>query len=244
MAATRNILRGLVSTSLVAVCVLAAAPAAQAGKRTTTTRSTQSTTPGTAGDSNSSTTTISSTSSTTSAGSPSPSSTCGSQVHEQPFSRWGDTKDYVLAPGGTFEAGTSGWLLSKAAIVGENESYFVHKAGESKSLSIQPGGSAISAPICLEADYPTFRFFARSTGAAGGDLKVEVLFAGAGGTSTYPAGTVTPSSGWKPSPVMATVFNRFCDKMGGTASIQLRFTPQGPSGWLIDDVYVDPHRRN
>src|SRR5262245_26601218 len=75
---------------------------------------------------------------------------CDAQTFEQPFVPWADVASYVIAPNGTFENGSSGWALSGGASVGlGNESYNVHGAGESRSLSLPSGSSATSASMCV-----------------------------------------------------------------------------------------------
>src|SRR3989442_4332881 len=67
---------------------------------------------------------------------------CDSQTFEQPFVPWADVANYVIAPNGTFENGSSGWTLSGgASVVSGNESYNVHGAGEFRSLALPSGSS-------------------------------------------------------------------------------------------------------
>src|ERR1700704_280721 len=57
----------------------------------------------------------------------------------QVFSRWGDQRNYVLAPDGGFEAGAAGWSLSRGATVGGgNESYSLNRRGGSKIPGLSP----------------------------------------------------------------------------------------------------------
>src|ERR687886_323383 len=42
------------------------------------------------------------------------------------FQALGDSSDYFLAPGGSFESGASGWSLTGASVVSGNESSKVH----------------------------------------------------------------------------------------------------------------------
>src|SRR4051794_40927743 len=85
---------------------------------------------------------------------------------EQPFLRWGDPARYVLAPDGGCEAGAAGWSRSGAETMADNESFYVHAAGESAALELQPGGSATSPAMCVGIEHPTLRLFARRQGSA------------------------------------------------------------------------------
>src|SRR2546421_12436042 len=56
---------------------------------------------------------------------------CGNQVESQTFSRWGDTNNYTLVTGGTFEVGSLPWALLSGASVGSgNESYYVNASSD------------------------------------------------------------------------------------------------------------------
>ena len=70
---------------------------------------------------------------------------CSPKPASQAFARWGDTAQYNLAPGGSFEAGTASWSLSgRASMVSGNEPWKVAGAGHSRSLKLPPGASATS----------------------------------------------------------------------------------------------------
>src|SRR5918997_4112204 len=77
------------------------------------------------------------------------SADCTAGPLEQPFRPWLDPADYVLIPGGTFEGGTSRWSLDGANVVQGNEPFYVHAAGETRSLRIGSGDSATSGTICV-----------------------------------------------------------------------------------------------
>src|SRR5437764_3907121 len=74
---------------------------------------------------------------------------CGNQIESQPFAPWGDYSSYTPVPGGSFEQGTVGWLLSGgAAIATGNESFHVGGARDSHSLALPTGSSATSPASC------------------------------------------------------------------------------------------------
>ena len=41
---------------------------------------------------------------------------CPEQPTTKAFAKWGDTRDYALVPGGSFENGKLGWSFSNASI--------------------------------------------------------------------------------------------------------------------------------
>jgi hypothetical protein len=158
-----------------------------------------------------------------------------------------DKKDYVLAPGGNVEGSLAGWSLTggAAAVAGGAPPVTGAPAG-TKSLLIPSGGSVTSAPMCVAAHSPFFRFEAKNTGAAG-QLKVEVLYLdGPKFTGQREAGTITAGATWAPT-------NRLSLSQGimgvngsstSQATVAFRFTPVGAGGrWQVDDLYVDPYRR-
>jgi hypothetical protein len=167
----------------------------------------------------------------------------GSQV----FSRWGDQRDYVLAPEGGFEGGGAGWSLSGGAkVVAGNESYYLDGAGDSKSLSLPAGSSAVSPPICMEIDTPVFRLMDRNTGEPSSRLRVEAVFSLLGLIHTDVVETLSGGSAWAPSQPISTVLG--LSTIVGTlipSSIEIRFRPLDAKGnWQIDDLYVDPFCRH
>lgn len=171
---------------------------------------------------------------------------CTYPPYEQPFARWGDQANYILAPGGSFEGGANGWSLNNAAVDSGNESYYVGGAGDSHSLKIGPGGSALTPTMCVGIDRPTLRFFARSSA---GLLSLSTLAVSVrvetslGLVVELPVGVVTPNTRWTPSlpmPVLASLLPLLPNDM---TPVQFRFTPVLGASWWIDDVYVDPRAR-
>ena len=171
---------------------------------------------------------------------------CPSLAFEQPFLPWVDPADYVLTPNGTFEAGSSRWSLNGAQVVQGNEPYYVHGAGESKSLAIGAGGSATSGTMCVGVNEPTLRLFMRSSSASlTSRLKVEVLFEDAlGNVLAAPIGYVPAlgATSWTPHVPMVVGVNLLA-LVNDQIPVQFRFTAQGSADWQIDDVYVDPRRQ-
>ncbi len=167
-------------------------------------------------------------------------SACDNATLTQPFLPWGDTASYKLVPGGSFENGTAGWTLSGGArAVSGSEPYGATGTAGSWSLYLPTGATAQSPYTCVDAAYPSLRFFARNNGLLSNVLVQVVYQAPLLGTVTIPVGTVTLSGGWQPTLSMLTASAVPGALTGGTAQVALRFTALlGAS--QIDDVFVDP----
>jgi hypothetical protein len=166
----------------------------------------------------------------------------------KPFSPWGDDAKYAFAPNGGFESGAGGWTLTGGAkVVSGNESFFVHGSRERYSLSLPPGSTAKSAPMCVSLLNGKMRFFMANAGAANARLKVQVLYNGGVGSllglvggllGLSEVGYVSSGAAWQPSPAIGM--------LGGTLplltrSVQFRFSAPADGGaFRIDDVYLDP----
>lgn len=172
---------------------------------------------------------------------------CNYTGAEQVFKPWGDEHSYVLAPDGGFEAGGTGWALTGGATtVAGNESFYLNNAGDSHSLSLPAGSSALSPSICMSIDTPIFRLFARNTGDPSSGLRVEATYVLLGLVRTKAISTVYAEPSWAPSQQLSTVLS--LSTVVGTvtpSSIQIRITPLGSGGqWQVDDVYIDPFARH
>lgn len=165
----------------------------------------------------------------------------------QVFSPWGDQHSYVLAPDGGFEAAGQGWYLGGGAnVVSGNESFNLNGAGDSRSLALPAGSTAVSPPICMSIDTPIFRLVARNSGDTSSGLRVEATYVLLGLVRTKTISTVYGNASWAPSQQMSTVLS--LSTIVGTvipSSIQIRITPVGSGGnWQVDDVYIDPFARH
>jgi hypothetical protein len=165
---------------------------------------------------------------------------------EQVFKPWGDQSRYVLAPDGGFEAGGAGWSLAGGARAVEgNESFFLNDSADAKSLALPAGSSAVSPPICMSIDTPSFRLLARNTGDPASYLKVEATYPLLGLIRTKTLSTVKSAPSWAPTQQMSTVLT--LSTIVGTlipSAIQIRITPVGSGNWQVDDLYVDPFARH
>src|SRR5437763_13351839 len=91
---------------------------------------------------------------------------CGSQQESQVFSPWGDSNNYFLLTGGSFE-GVQSWVLTGGAgRVSANETFHVHSSSDQYSLALPSGSQATSPAVCTSIYNPTLRFFARNTGSS------------------------------------------------------------------------------
>jgi len=170
---------------------------------------------------------------------------CSPKPASQVFARWGDSSQYNLAPGGSFEAGAAAWSLSgKASIVSGNEPWKVAGAGHTRSLKLPPGASATSPTICVGLEHPTIRFFAKNNSALLSTLSVEVITeTSLGLTVPVPVGVMLPSGQWKPGPKFLVVANLLPLLPGEHTPVRFRVTSIGTGTWSVDDFYVDPRCR-
>jgi hypothetical protein len=166
---------------------------------------------------------------------------CDEAKLTQPFARWGDSSTYELAPGGDFEGSLAGWTLSGgAARVAGSEPYATTGAAGAYSLALPAAASAQSPYVCVNASYPTFRFFAR--GGLLSTVVVQVVYKTLLGPVALPLGTALPGGAWQPTAPMLTGSLVGALLTGGTAQAALRFTALIGSS-RIDDVFVDPRMR-
>jgi hypothetical protein len=170
-------------------------------------------------------------------------SACDSAALTQPFAAWGDTNVYKLAPGGTFEGGASGWTLSGGAgTVSGSEPFGATGSVGSRSLDLPAGASATSPFTCVNAAYPTFRFFGDNTGLLS-TVAVSVVYnVPIVGEVAVPVGVFALSGSWAPSAPMLTASAVTGLLSGGTTEVALRFTALTGNS-RIDDVFVDPKMR-
>jgi hypothetical protein len=102
------------------------------------------------------------------------SKTCEGQAFSQPFTSFGDSRDYTLAPGGEFNGpSTEGWTFAGGAHLVTA----MRPNGDSGgALALPSGGSAISPPICVTLSYPIARVWVQGALATRG-VSVSVSYA-------------------------------------------------------------------
>jgi hypothetical protein len=161
-------------------------------------------------------------------------SACNVSPLSQPFAPWLDPASYELAPGGDFES--SGWSLTGgAARVPGSERFAATGTLGSWSLSLPAGATAQSPATCVDAAYPTVRFFTSGTGL----VSVSVVY----GDLVLPAGVTVAAGGWSPSLVSLTSSALAGAASDGSAQVSLRLTSLA-GDVHVDDVYVDPWNRS
>ncbi|MFZ0383932.1 MAG: hypothetical protein WCD11_26630 [Solirubrobacteraceae bacterium] len=161
-------------------------------------------------------------------------SACNVASLSQPFAPWLDPSSYELAPGGDFES--DGWSLSGGAQrVPGSEPFAATGTVGSWSLSLPAGASAQSPPTCVDAAYPTIRFFTQGTGL----LEVNVVY----GNVTLPAGVDLVVGGWAPSLPMLTDSALVAATSDGSAQVSIQLNALA-GDVRVDDVFVDPWNRS
>lgn len=162
-----------------------------------------------------------------------------------PFAPWSDTASYALVPGGSFEQtkGSATWSFAGAKTVPGNESFHVHGATDSRSLSLPDLSTATTPTLCVSEATPSIRLFATNDGALASPLTIDLGVVSKGVTWTRLATLVADAPGWVPSPIIALNLPPSALR-NGTVSVVFRFTAQGGGGaWRIDDFYLDPFKR-
>lgn len=204
-----------------------------------------------------STTTTTTTTTTTPVPAPTATPTgCTPMATTKAFGHLADTADYFLAPGGSFETGTTaGWTLSGGAkIVSSNESLGV-TAG-SKALQLGVGATATSPAFCVDESNPSFRFASKVSSLDGGYAAL-VVYRDAAGTvksTQFLASTdgtfYNKANSWVASPIAPLATAIPLVQGGSTASVQLKFIGTTKAYGIfvganatIDSVMVDPYRR-
>jgi len=157
---------------------------------------------------------------------------CNSNALSQPFRAWLDPASYELAPGGTF-ASSSWELRGGATLVPGGEPWAVAGSLSSHSLSLPAGASATSPATCVNAAYPTIRFFVSGVGVVG----VSIVYDGI----VIPSGVVVAGGAWAPG-LMAVTGSAITGALnGGTAHVSLRLTGMAGDP-TVSDVWIDPYR--
>jgi hypothetical protein len=170
---------------------------------------------------------------------------CPASPVTTPFAQWGDSNNYFLLPGGSFEgtADQVGWTLSGASLSSGNEPFFVNDSGDSQSLTIAGGGTATSPFFCVDNTMTSLRFFAQQT-ASGAGLRVRALVQNSNGdVNSVPVARLIDGSmsDWAPTDVIPGDTSGLSDDQTLTVALQFTVRPSGAS-WQIDDLYVDPYR--
>jgi len=170
-------------------------------------------------------------------------SACDGAPLSQPFLKWGDTSPYKLVPGGDFETGAKGWTFSGGAqIVSGSEPFGVTGSVGRYSLYLPAGASAQSPYTCVDAAYPSFRFFDRNRGLLSTTLVQLVYKLPLLGPVDLPVGAALLNMTWGPSLPMLTLSAVPGLLGGGYAQVAVRFTAL-TGATQLDDVFIDPRMK-
>lgn len=175
--------------------------------------------------------------------------TCSSPLIENPFARFGDRRNYVMAPSGSFENGTAGWQLSGGARrVTEADPVDLGDNDGAGMLALSARASVVSPTMCVDLDYPTFRLLAKAVRLRdAAEFKIEIVYPDARKpqweelTKFDAKQFVYAGSGW----LLTSDLDMKPDLGGKTAGfrrVAFRFTSLSGE-WRMDDLYVDPRRR-
>lgn len=156
----------------------------------------------------------------------------------QVFAPEGDNNWYTIAPGGSFTSGAPGWTLNGASV-------FSRGSGLNSFVTINGGGTAISAPFCVSSGTPYFRFWARKVVSnSWGSMNVSVIWTNSSGQRQVTGiGNLGPNNNW----TLSTPYGLGAilpTASGATYTVQLEFAPlSGGSSLQVSDVYIDPYSR-
>ena len=163
--------------------------------------------------------------------------TCQDPIIVNPFTTFGDLRDYVLAPYGDFEHSyMDGWSLEGGAGTVIDE----HGNG---ALDLPAGSTATSPAMCIDLNYPTVRFFVRNV-VEEGDLEVQVMYVDH--KKAYKPKTVKKLKAKRPYGLTKDI--KIDPDRGGKEEgwrrIAFRFVADEDKGnFRVDDLYVDPRLR-
>jgi hypothetical protein len=176
--------------------------------------------------------------------------TCTAPLIQNPFLRFGDQRDYVMAPDGSFEdAVLSGWQLSGSARrVTEADPVDLGADDGAGMLSLAARATAISPTMCVDLNYPTFRVLTKAVGRTdSSEFKIEVIYPDSAKPtweelSKFDGKQFTNAgSGWRLTNDM-DMNPSIGGKAAGFRRVAFRFTALTGT-WRVDDLYVDPRRR-
>ena len=165
---------------------------------------------------------------------------CPGVTYTQPFTAWGDSNSYFLAPGGSFEGSNSWSLAGGAQVAAGNEPFYLNSHSDLHSLLLPPGSSATSPAMCLAVLSPHMRLVGKSSDGSG--VHVDVYATGLLGLIKLPvSANIALSSSWGPSgDVSLLLQNVLAVTDLGKTSVVFRFSPIGSASVQMDDVYIDP----
>ncbi len=175
-----------------------------------------------------------------------PAPACEEVNASQVFLPWGDSDYYAGVPGGDFE-GSLSWLTEGSPeLIAEGSPFEVGGETSSSAVLINEGDSITSPPMCINRFFPHVRFTARSTNGNASRLKVLALWTDSKGKPKVTKLDDQHDDEYTRWEISEKVHLRGAlPKDERIHDLQLRFQIDGKStSWLIDDVYIDPYKRN
>jgi hypothetical protein len=176
---------------------------------------------------------------------------CTAPALFNPLTAFKDRRHYFVAPAGDFEdPALPGWQLTGgAALTASGSNTGVTGQSQSNSLLLPPGASATSPEMCVDLDYPTFRFFASQTAEdTDSELAVDVIYPALTRNNVREATKfrLKAKDGWKLSDDVKLEPQRL-GKAAGWRKIAVRFRVKPgnkPAAYRIDDILIDPRLHN
>lgn len=164
--------------------------------------------------------------------------TCPQRAVEPLLAAFDDPSLYYVAPGGSFEGGSTSWTAASGVrLVAENEPWQIEPG--TRSLAVGPGGRTTSPQLCLEQREESMRLFVKAPGRPGSRLAVTTTTQSARGTRTTTTLIDGSRAGWLLTPPV-----KIPDTTAGSGVQLLRISlsTRGPGTFLVDDVLIDPWR--
>jgi hypothetical protein len=177
--------------------------------------------------------------------------TCNAPNVFNPLLAFKDRRDYFVAPAGDFEdPSLPGWQLSGGAKVARGGSaHALIGDQQANSLSLPPGSSATSPEMCVDLNYPVFRFFAAQLDPdTDSELVVDVIYPALARNNVREAKKfrLRAKDGWTLSDAIKLEPQRL-GKRAGWRRIAVRFRVESgkkAASYRVDDVLIDPRRFN
>ena len=163
---------------------------------------------------------------------------CGARSTTAAFARWGDSNQYFVADGGTFELGSTPWVTWGSARTTPNQSPFAMTGlGHTRSMRLPAYSGAGTPPICVFHNEESVRFSYKAP-YVGATLEVYIEVSNEQGyadTDTYVTATTRM---WDVSQVIDVPNLR---DSNGQQWITIWIQPvDGVGTWQVDDVMIDP----
>ena len=177
--------------------------------------------------------------------------TCAAPRLFNPLVAFKDRRDYFIAPAGDFEdSSLPGWQLTGgASVTSGNSTHAVLGEGQESSLSLPPGSSATTPEMCVDLNYPTFRFFVSQLEEdTDSDLAVDVIYPALARNNVREAKKLKlkAKDGWRLSDDIKLEPQRL-GKRSGWRRVAIRFRVEDgkkASDYRVDDILIDPRRLN